>query len=236
MEPPYYYFMPLERHFDRGYGAIGDAYFEAADELAKIEANEKRLHAHLPTNYLYRHAVELYLKSMIVMVHTAFEVSINNPTPKPPRVSLHGKSWRFDKVHTVGGLWDCLNGLMNKHKAVLQEASKTNWSELQNCDPWLKEIDTIDLTGTLQKYPTSGNEAADRQKASFKPMTDELLANVLSSGGYVKAFVLEKPAGSTESYMLDASPTKGLRETLLQCVQLLSNAHFGMRCELGNGY
>lgn len=235
MEPPYYYFMPLESHFDRGYGVIGDAYLEAADELAKIEANEKRLHAHLPTNYLYRHAVELYLKSMIVMVHTAFEVSTKDPTPKPPRVSLHGKSWRFDKVHTVGGLWDCLNGLINKHKGALKAASNTDWSELEKCEPWVKEIDAVDLTGTLQKYPISGNEAADRQKASFKPMTEELLAKVLGSGGYVKALVLENADGSTESYMLDASPTKELRETILQCVKLLSGAHFGMRCELGGG-
>jgi hypothetical protein len=66
-------------------------------------------------------------------------------------------------------------------------------------------------------------------------MTDELLAKVLSSGGYVKALVLENADGSTESYMLDASPTKELRETILQCVKLLSNAHSGMRCELGNG-
>jgi hypothetical protein len=235
MELPYYYFMPLDSHFDRGYGVIGDAYLEAADELAKVEANEQRLHAHLPTNYLYRHAVELYLKSMIVMMHTAFEISTNTPAPKPPRVLLHGKSWRFDKVHTVGGLWDCLNRLMKKHKVALQATSNTNWSELEECEPWLNEIDAVDLTGTLQKYPTSGNEAADRQKASFKPMTDELLNNVLSSGAYVKALVLENADGSSNSYMLDSSPTKELRETILQCVKLLSNAHFGMRCELGKG-
>jgi len=227
--------MPLDTHFDRGFGVIGDAYMQAADELARIEANEKRLHEHLPTNYLYRHAVELYLKSMIVMVHKAFEASTNSPDPKPPQVLLNGKSWRFDRVHNVGGLWDCLKVLIDKHKSALRTASNTDWSELEQCEAWVREIDSVDLVGTLQKYPTSGNETADRQKASFKPMSDELLANVLSSGGYVKALVLENSDGSTESYVLDDSPTKDLRETILQCVKLLSAAHFGMRCELGNG-
>jgi hypothetical protein len=66
-------------------------------------------------------------------------------------------------------------------------------------------------------------------------MTEELLAKILGSGGYVKALVLENPDGSTESFMLDAAPTKDLRETLLQCVKLLSAAHLGMSCELGKG-
>ncbi|MEA2205528.1 MAG: hypothetical protein QOE77_2304 [Blastocatellia bacterium] len=235
MNPPNYYFMPLHSHFDGGFGAIGDAFEKAGDELARSEDVGKHIHVHLPVTYLYRHAAELYLKSMIVMVHKTFEPSTSPPTSKPPEVLFRGK-WRpFDKVHNVGGLWDCLKTLMDKYRSAIEAVSTIDWTELDPCAAWAKEIDASDPIGTLLKYPASGNEAADREKTSFKTMSDDLLTKVASSGGYVKGFVLEKPDGSTESYMLDHSPIKELRGTISQLVKLLSAASFAMRCELGKG-
>jgi hypothetical protein len=66
-----YMLMPLEAHFDGGLGATGDAFEEAAKKLAESAAELPSSHPHLPINFLHRHAVELYLKSMIVVMHRA---------------------------------------------------------------------------------------------------------------------------------------------------------------------
>lgn len=220
--------MPLHRHFDGGFGAIGDAFKEAGDQLAEISADA--IHGHLPTTYLYRHAIELYLKSMIVIIHKRFGAS-----SELPEVLFRGKLRPMDKVHTVGGLWDCLKVLMDQNESAPASASVVSWDELNVCDDWLRLIDANDPVGTLLKYAASGNEAADRDKESFKIVTDDLMEKTRASGGFVKALVLEDSDGSTAAFMLDGAPIVDLRNTVAKCVDFLSSAHFAMRCELANG-
>lgn len=228
MNVPYFTFMPLDRHFDGGFGAIGDAFKDAGDQLAGHPANA--IHSHLPTSYLYRHAIELYLKSMIVILHKRFEAS-----SELPKVLFRGKLRPMDKVHTVGGFWDCLKLLMDRNASALKSTSVPSWDELNVCEDWLRMIDAYDPVGTLLKYAASGNEAKDRDKESFKIMTDDLVQRTRDSGGFVKALVLEDSEGSTETFMLDDSPIVDFCNTVAKCVELLSNAHFALRCELTNG-
>jgi hypothetical protein len=70
-----YLLTPLHTHVDFGFGRTGDAFKAAADKLeAESSARSGVMHAHLPINYLRRHAVELYLKSIIVIVHTKLDL------------------------------------------------------------------------------------------------------------------------------------------------------------------
>ncbi len=228
MNAPYFTFMPLHRHFDGGFGAIGDAFKEAGDQLGKIPASD--MHKHLPATYLYRHAIEMYLKSMIVIIHKKFDAS-----SKQPQV-LFRRKWRaFDTVHTLAGLWDCLKSLMDEHANALKSTSLASWDELDACADWLRLIDTDDPSGTLLKYAASGNEIADRDKESFKAMSDVLIEKTRASDKFVKALILEDSAGSVEAFMLDYSPIYDLQVTISKCVDFLSTAHFSLRCELTNG-
>ena len=63
-----YMMMPLDRHYDHGFGATGDAFFEAAKTLEK-EAKPTLFLDALPKGFLLRHALELFLKSAIVVIH-----------------------------------------------------------------------------------------------------------------------------------------------------------------------
>lgn len=227
MKAPYFTFMPLHRHFDGGFGSIADAFKEAADRLGSTPTND--IHEHLPISYLYRHAIEMYLKSMIVIIHKKFGTS-----SKPQVITKRGLK-PFDTVHTVAGLWDCLKSLMNQHASALRATSITFWDELNDCENWLRRIDADDPVGTLLKYAASGNQSADHEKESFKVITDCLIEETRTSGGFVKALVLEGSDGSAEAYMLDYSPIQELRDTILKCADFLSAAHFAMRCELTNG-
>jgi hypothetical protein len=228
MNAPYFTFMPLHRHFDGGFGAIGDAFKEAGDQLGKTPTND--VHRHLPATYLYRHAIEMYLKSMIVIIHEKFDRS-----SQPPLVLYRRKRRPFDSVHTLAGLWDCLKGLLDQHTVAIKATSFELWDELDTCESWLHRIDADDPSGTLLKYAKSGNQVADRDKESFKPINEVFDENTNSTQNFVKALVLEHSSGSVEAYMLDYSPIRELQETVLKCADFLSAVHFAMRCELTDG-
>ena len=116
MSAPYFTFMPLHRHFDGGFGAIGDAFKEAGDQLGKSPIND--IHKHLPLAYLYRHAIEMYLKSMIVIIHKKFDDS-----SQPPLVLYRHKRRPFDTVHTLG--WTL--GLFKRLGRPAQSCDKSNF-------------------------------------------------------------------------------------------------------------
>lgn len=228
MSAPYFTFMPLHRHFDGGFGAIGDAFKEAGDQLGRTPTNDT--HKHLPVAYLYRHAIEMYLKSMIVIIHKKFDDSSQSPL-----VLYRRKRRPFDTVHTLAGLWDCLNGLLDQHRVAIKATSFALCDELDTCESWLRRIDNDDPGGTLLKYATSGNQVADRHKESFKPINEIFDEKTDSAENFVKALVLEHSSGSVEAYMLDYSPIQELRETVLKCADFLSAVHFAMRCDLTDG-
>jgi hypothetical protein len=228
MNAPMYIFLSLHRHFDGGFGALGDAFKRAGDKLTENPTND--LHAHLPINYLYRHAIEMYLKSLITIIHRKFGDRAN-----PPQILFRGKLKALDTVHTVGGLWDCLKSLLNEHESALTPPSIMSWKEFDDCDGWARRIDAADPVGTLLKYATSGNQVVDRQKESFKPITDERLETTRVSGGFVKALVLDDSEGATEAFMLDRSPIDELQDCILKFVDFLYTAHFAARCELTDG-
>jgi hypothetical protein len=228
MNAPIFTFMPLHRHSDGGFGAVGDAFKRAGDQLRAIPTND--VHEHLPINYLYRHAIEMYLKSLIVIIHNKFGDRSN-----PPQILFRGKLKPLDTVHTVGGLWDRLKSLMNEHASALTVPGITSWKEFDDCDTWVRRIDAADPAGTLLKYATSGNKALDRQKESFKALTDQLLDRTRASRGFVKALVLDDSEGAAEAFMLDRSPIDELQDCILKCVEFLSTAHFAVRCELTDG-
>jgi|ERR1043166_1424463 hypothetical protein len=228
MNPPYFTFTPLHRHFDEGFGAIGDAFKAAGDELSKSKTTD--MHAHLPVAHVYRHAIELYLKSLILIVHKKCDAE-----GQRPQVMTKRGMRPFDTVHTVGGLWDCFKSLTQHHAPLLRATSVSFWDDLDECESWIRRVDKNDPLGTLLKYASSGKESADRQKESFKVMSDDLVEKTRASGGFVKALVLESADGSTEAYMLDYNPINELSEAASKCADFLSTAHFAMRCELTNG-
>ncbi|RXU06233.1 hypothetical protein B1F69_00065, partial [Pseudomonas syringae] len=65
-----YMMLPLDRHFDSGFGAVADSFRDAADALEDTPT----LNTHLPVSFLYRHAIELFLKSAIIILHRKLNI------------------------------------------------------------------------------------------------------------------------------------------------------------------
>jgi hypothetical protein len=98
MERPLLYTLaPLERHSDDGFGAVGEAFKAAADKLVKADDSQQRMFWNeLPVIFLLRHAVELFLKSGIIIVHRRLKLPYHteNYRSKKPMLLTATGTWK----------------------------------------------------------------------------------------------------------------------------------------------
>ena len=49
---PHFFFTPLNRHTDYGFGATAESFKEAADQLIKESESRRQINLHLPTKFV----------------------------------------------------------------------------------------------------------------------------------------------------------------------------------------
>src|SRR4029077_13232699 len=122
-----YLFMPLNQHFDDGFGATGEA-FERSAKLLSSTPDDVTYHYQIPLCFLYRHAIELYLKSAIVVLHRALAIPYDkNPHHGPAFVLVNPKWKPIYQVHSVAELWGHVLELLRSSKSELERRCKTDW-------------------------------------------------------------------------------------------------------------
>src|SRR5690606_28344874 len=97
----HYLFMPLDQHFDKGFGATGQA-FKLAGDLVLQGPPSQVINVQLPACFLYRHAIELFLKSMIVTLHRGLKIPYGENDSDGPASVLSNGAWKpIHQVHSV---------------------------------------------------------------------------------------------------------------------------------------
>jgi len=128
---PTYWFKPLNLHFDDGFGAVGDAFQEAALCLEGVVEEEQFINSYLPLAYLYRHAVELYLKSVIIIMHRGLRLAFGpQPSSATPRIQTDEGWISIHSVHSVSKLYHYFKSLMDVNMKGSLAATSTDWTTL----------------------------------------------------------------------------------------------------------
>jgi hypothetical protein len=234
-----YMLMPLEQHCDDGLGATGEAFEEAAKALQAAHETTRVSHAHLPINFLYRHAVELFLKSMIVVLHRALAVPYGaEPHDGPGFVPVDDK-WRpLHRVHGVAVLWRHALDLLRANAAELGARCRTDWQTIPvGLDEAIRAIDEADGSSTFFRYPDPRRAGADADKSEWKPRSpEEILRHVQEGGDPVKVMlVLDENDAVAQAFQYDDAPLAELSRLLAETAKMLSGAHTGLRVELADG-
>ncbi|ASS75389.1 hypothetical protein CIG75_10565 [Tumebacillus algifaecis] len=74
------FFLPPTDHIDNGFAATADTFQKTADflfqskEYAEEMGNFGTTYIPMPVQYLYRHSIELYLKSIIIRLHRSLKL------------------------------------------------------------------------------------------------------------------------------------------------------------------
>lgn len=240
--------MPLDRQFEDGFGVVGSNFQEAAEKLA--EANQTQPvgfgHIHLPIFYLYRHAIELYLKSMILIVHRRLRLpnaaGVHEPNPKIP---VGSKEKDLHNTHDINALYAYFKKIASDNRDALFAATgqhETHWCETpKELDDAIAFVGDTDMSSTVFRYPTSRDKAADHAKSGFKSATLEDVQQQLNEErvpGRTGSFTLlmkDDDDNIVEAFTLDREPMPELREHLLVAAKFLSGMSFGMRATLTGG-
>lgn len=231
--------MPLEEHYDDGFGAVGDAFRRAAESLSKNNSDGPMFWNHLPETYLLRHAVELFLKSGIIIMHRKLRLPYDSEprSSATPMLMTSSGKWRFlFKTHDIPELYAYWKKLAVEHGAKLESFGKhkMDMSVPVELDDWIKTLGKADPNSDYFRYPVSRNAQADGEKSAFREVAPEkLFPENRNENEYVRALVIENSKGEfVQAFKLDNDTQKDIAEAAKNAAEMLSNFHAMMRIEL----
>jgi len=236
----HYLLTPPHTHIDFGFGITGDAFKEAADKLDTVLHERGVLSEQLPINYLRRHAIELFLKSAIVIIHKRLKLSYGSVAHSgEPHAMINDKWVPFHRIHSVKALWTYLSTLFRNQKCFFDSIQRVDWSFPKEIDEWLDEIETTDPRSTFFRYPNPRDTATDIPKAVMVEGTPEEIAARLGASEHgPKQFVLlmENQDGEVvNGYYYAGSSLTRLDEILKKCVCMFYGTHAALRIEVCGG-
>jgi hypothetical protein len=237
----HYFLMPLHTHIDFGFGATGDAFKEAADKLdAALPERGGVLGEQLPINYLRRHAIELFLKSAIVIIHRRLQLPYGSvPHSGEPHALVEGQWVPFPRLHSVKRLWTYLSVLFNDQKQFFDSIKRVDWTFPAEVDAWVDEIEVKDPRSTFFRYPNPRDTAADAPKAVMAEGTpEEIMARLAASKDGPKQFILlmENEAGDVTRGCYYAGDSQAHFNTVLkECAGMFYGTHAALRAEVCGG-
>lgn len=236
----YYMLTPLHTHIDFGFGATGDAFKEAADKLeASLTERAGVFNEHLPINYLRCHAVKLFLKSAIVIIHRRFAIPYGDaPAMGEPRALVNGQWMSFTRLHSVKRLWGYLRGLFVEQKAALDAIKVVNWGLTAEVDTWIDTIERLDSRSTFFRYPNPGESQTDATKAVMAEAAEEEILEQIKQNPEKKQFVLlleNDEREVTQSYYYTGPALAEFTRVLKESADHFYGLHTALRVEVCHG-
>lgn len=234
-----YMFMPLDRHFDSGFGAVGDVFRDAAKRLQDSKNFGPLFNRRLPICYLLRHAIELFLKSAIIIIHRKYEAPECEQHTAMPEVPLGtGGARPVDRLHSVATLYHHLRSLFQRHDVSLQNIDGSPYRWPSGTDEAIEFVERFDTCSDYFRYPLSRSTSADLLKSSMKEADIKQLAERMKSDPTsVHAFVLVDEDGNpVEAFEHENQAIEQLEENLTCVAGFLCDLHAAMRALLTGGW
>jgi hypothetical protein len=238
-----YLMAPLEEHYDNGFGAVGEAFREAAKALANANGQQQRIFwSDLPVIYLLRHVIELFLKSGIVIIHRKLQLPYGSQSlsSSEPKLMTQAGSWKsISATHNLTDLYWYWKKLMTENKSKLTEMTKfkpdiTVPGEL---DGWIETVSAADPNSDYFRYPVTRNRSADKEKSSFREVSVESLFPAEADQKRVFALVTKDDEGNlVRAFKHDQSTNQEIEEAAWKAAEMLDNFHIMMRMELTGGW
>jgi hypothetical protein len=237
-----YMMAPLGEHYDLGFGAVGDAFREAAESLRKANSDQATyLWAHLPETYLLRHSIELYLKAGTIVMHRCLRLPYGTEPydTKAPKVLGSKGDWlSLFGTHNLPLLYHYWKKLLteNKDRLLALASGNPDMNIPIELDGWIETIGEIDPNGDYLRFPVSKGNVDDNQKSPFKEVSRESLFPLGENKEYVRALVVKSADGEiVQVFKHDSDTHKDVAEAVWNAANELSGFQAMMRFELTGG-
>ena len=224
-----YLLTPPNTHFDDGLGVTACQFSQAADTLSE---NEPATVGVLPKAYLLRHALELWLKSLIVIIHKKFNVPYGDGfSQNKPALRVNGKWKPLSNTHNLNFLFIYFIEIYEENKPKIPK--EINWEIPSDIEKKIKLVSGSDPKSTYFRYPVSSNAPQDAKKSTVQKETFE---SMTKSGKAFKAFVyVDNDYNVIESYNIGSSPLSNILKALKELNEFFNGVHAAFRAQLTNG-
>ena len=190
----------------------------------------------MPVNYLYRHAIELFLKSSILTVHRALQLPTGNGPHTPDPLIPVGKDLRpLWRIHSVLDLLEELDRLIAANEAEFAKRCVGEWRVPAELQDLITKIDEYDASSTYFRYPSTKAPHLDAQKSAMvKADPIDVLRQAWAREGQEPPIVPTGPF-DFEVFVLQNDPQSELRDVLIAACKWMSGYAFGLHGELVDG-
>ena len=234
------YFLPPHQQFDDGFGALADGFRDAAKALAVSKENQHGFglsFTKLPIYFLNRHAIELFLKGIILILHRRFHPDYpSGGLDSNPTIAVANKQKKLFQIHELALLYDTFKAQIRDNASTIHSSAITDWTTIPpELDDWIATINEADSRSTMFRYPVTTDAQLDAVKSSFKRAAPGAVAAAMNDASTPPQFVLAFKNDDNEivdTYVHDRDPMSDLAVALDQCVELLSGTHFGLLADL----
>lgn len=179
-----YQLISPEDHLDFGFGITAETYYNSAEFMNKGRDEIKAVQlVEMPINFLYRHSIELALKSLIVIFHKKLAIPYENDScdSKKPKILSNGK-WRpLYSCHWIDELYQYWKDeLLLKNIDKLESlANAGDWKEYEDITKAIPIIAKYDKQSSFFRYPVTENPNLDLEKFTMKEVDVETLFKTL---------------------------------------------------------
>lgn len=232
-----YLFAPLDKHYDKGFGAVADSFKDAGKAL-KEKYNRGMINGHLPICYLFRHSIELFLKGCIIIVHCGLKISYGTePCTSEPKLPVDGKLKSIYAIHDIDLLYKYLSNLLVEKKIELDEVTRTNWEFEDDLRSKFERLKEIDSSSAYFRYPIEKSAIYEKEKSAFKETTfEQVMAMAIKNQEPMKTMkVMALMGQETQIFVHDDSFTEYAMNLLAEVAEEISTCHFALMHELGGG-
>lgn len=202
-------------------------------------SESKGFDSHLPGSFLYRHAIELYLKAGIIIFHRKFALPWGEDgCGDEPKVPVGGKWKAMYNFHGLELLHGRLSALFAEHADYLRDNTEVDWSLPAEFKAWIAQIEATDGSSTFFRYPVTKHAAQDAEKS---PSKESSVAGVFARFGPAfppqrAFFVLNQEDEIVQSFYRDETQTDALLDLLRKTSDCLYGLHAALRGELTGGW
>jgi hypothetical protein len=165
----------IELHPDFGFGITADSYYKSAEQLMNNHYEHYSItqQAEMPQNFLFRHSIELYLKSLIIIFHKQLKINYGDTAfdSDEPKIETEDGNWRnLYNCHFIDVLYDYwLNKLLIPNVAELEKlAPKGDWVETKKITDLFPIVCKYDRDSSYFRYPITKNANLDEKKFTMQ--------------------------------------------------------------------
>lgn len=228
-----YLITPPNTHYDGGLGITAYNFSSAADILKN---HNNSMDGILPLCYLQRHAIELFLKSLIVILHKKFQVPYGAGfSSEKPAIQIQEKWVLLSKTHNIFDLYQHFTSIYTD--LMVKLPATTCWELPKDIESKIKLISGSDPKSTYFRYPESTNSVQDSKKSGIqKESLESMLSKTKHSYTPFKCvLMLDQNDDVIESYNIKSSPLPNILKALEELNEFFNGVHAAFRFELTNG-